>query len=299
MAVKDLLTREEIFLNAVAEGKPAPVKPLTREEMLMQKMAKTSGGATSWNDLTDKPFYEEVQVGTIIENQTVEIVDGYASIYGANAVIEVGKTYTIVFDGETYECIAWVLDMDGMSVISIGNGELGGVDGIGEDVPFVICTVGTSAEIYATDGTHTVEVTGMAAMVHAIDSKFLPSAMENPYERGAISLGEILELCNPSDYFHVHVGETTYEELDTLRYRAVNRISYEDTSYVGLHASVYSRVGLGASGETGHVEIVALDQNAIPCRISIETESVSSEDDSIYNAKVATVTVTYPLGRPQ
>lgn len=53
------LNRKEALVNAKANGTLDSFKPLTREEAFTKKALELGGGASSWNDLTDKPFYEE------------------------------------------------------------------------------------------------------------------------------------------------------------------------------------------------------------------------------------------------
>ena len=86
------MTRREVFMNAVAKGEEAPIEPLTREEVLLAEHAKReasggsggSGGVTSWNDLTDRPFGEDYYTlwdKNDCDFESLEIVEGYVKVY--------------------------------------------------------------------------------------------------------------------------------------------------------------------------------------------------------------------------
>lgn len=86
--------RREMFLHAIATGCECPIEPVTREEMLMAEHAKReaqgggSGGVSSWNDLTDKPFdVELIQSEPVFEGDTdgFEYIDVSALIGGTQA----------------------------------------------------------------------------------------------------------------------------------------------------------------------------------------------------------------------
>jgi hypothetical protein len=134
-----------------------------------------AGGASSWNDLTDKPFGEEVRHGALVDSQTAEVNDGYSELYNVYGIFKEGNTYTIVFDGVTYECVAWY--HNGYDAIVVGNGTFVEADGIGEDVPFAIGGYASDCTAYlnASNGTHTVEVQGEYWVTKKIDENYLPN----------------------------------------------------------------------------------------------------------------------------
>lgn len=81
------------------------------------------GGATSWNDLEDKPFHDEERIViakeryTIFRTPVLSDVEGYTTPNGclaANSII-VGDTYIVVFNGVEYRGLAYeysILSMD-------------------------------------------------------------------------------------------------------------------------------------------------------------------------------------------
>ncbi len=287
-------------------GKGATAYDKTGEKITGAMESGICGATPDWNASEGEPghvlnrtHWEETKISSIIERQTVAVFPD-AELNGVKAMLKVGETYTIILDGETYECTAWWHAVWG--VVVVGNGAFVQANGMGDDVPFSIDLSDEAGEIVAylsaSDGTHTIEVNGVSTKVHAIDSKYLPSAMENPSDRGVINVYEILELCRPSDHLYVNVGETTYGELRNLLNHAINPIAHEGVTYTGLSTVVGNHFISGKN--TGYVNIVALDSDAIPCKIAIASESISSLDNNdLDNAKVATVTVTYPLGRSQ
>lgn len=125
----------------------------------MEDGIANSGGVTSWNDLSDRPFYEEVKMGNVVENYTVEVTEGYAEIPEVYGKIGVGMTYEVFFDGQVYECVAWY--HDGWEAIILGNGLFVEAEGNGEDFPFALDFYSDpSAYLNADNGQHEVGVRG-------------------------------------------------------------------------------------------------------------------------------------------
>lgn len=64
----------------------------------------------SWNDVTDKPFYEkkEIKIVTILPEATYEYIGGDddCAYIDTDFTIEKGKTYTVLIGGEKIECVA-------------------------------------------------------------------------------------------------------------------------------------------------------------------------------------------------
>lgn len=96
------------------------------------------GGTVSWNDLTDKPFYEtDVALfpETTVTFEAQEAFDGVnAFIAECSFVFQIGATYKVRFDGVDYICRCTL------------NGNLGNEGAMFEDIeptnePFIIMTV--------------------------------------------------------------------------------------------------------------------------------------------------------------
>lgn len=140
-------------------------------------LAPGAGGVSSWNDLTDKPFYTSVEFGEIVPSQSVEFSEqhgfGMASNFPPNDTKLInGEEYTITWDGVEYKCTPF--DTDGQ--LYLGNmGIIQGNEGTGE--PFLMVTSDGSSwqAIIEEAGTHTVGISGKTEVVHPIDGKYLPT----------------------------------------------------------------------------------------------------------------------------
>ena len=121
--------------------------------------------------LPDGVGYEEGENTTLV-NITVDIhsEDLYKKISNDCLFVE-GETYVVTLNGETYTCVAWIYD-DG---INIGNGNIYGGEGMGDDVPFS-CDSYDNGSCYLnveSEGTYSIKIEGMKHMLHKIDSKYL------------------------------------------------------------------------------------------------------------------------------
>lgn len=127
--------------------------------------------------------YEEVDnIKFVVPEQTVMVQgDGDGEMFvglltGNLMEGEVGKTYTVTFDGVEYECVFGLVDSYG--VYYIGNIQdllkLPGYDG--EKVPFLIMSQGGGTQIVTSiSGMHTVSVAEITRTIHPIAERFLPN----------------------------------------------------------------------------------------------------------------------------
>lgn len=147
---------------------------------LMKKLGG-GGGASSWNDLTDKPFGEEREE-TLLLNATTIITSSIgdhaiATVKGITSVITPGVLYEVSFDGETYSCVAEESAIFGE--ILVGNSGLsaeyvaqyGAVD-TGE--PFCLVQ-GEGRWIFGTkeSGEFSVSVKTVSKTIKTIDPKYI------------------------------------------------------------------------------------------------------------------------------
>ena len=136
-----------------------------------------SGGVTSWNDLTDKPFYEEVVEGYILPETTLTGTDGQMIITN-EFHLQDGQTYTVKWNGTEYTC-ACIEEEVGL--YGLGNlGAMMGGESTGE--PFVIMngeSLGLGDAGYgvavALDGssTATVSIYGKKVTIYTLEEKYL------------------------------------------------------------------------------------------------------------------------------
>lgn len=143
------------------------------------------GGVTSWNELEDKPFGEEVSLSELYASEGIAFSQhiGYSDVYvseqGAVPAIQlvVGNTYFVNWEGTEYQCIA--ADYSGratclgnLSIMRYG-------DDTGE--PFLVMSM-PSYDQYAvatkdTAATHSVGIYEGSVTIHTIDPKFLPDEL--------------------------------------------------------------------------------------------------------------------------
>ena len=151
-----------------------------------QQLVTDGEGNTRWEDRLAYVTTEE-QVIFSQENIAFTEQNGvYASDSMPITAISSGEKVRVDFDGETYDCVAYVFDADsgsysvvpgqGSDHIFIGNGFL---YGSGEDTgePFLIMYSRSRSKIVIatllTNPTHTVSVTRAVETVHKIPEKFL------------------------------------------------------------------------------------------------------------------------------
>lgn len=126
MALEPITRQEKIIAGQ-------DLTPITRMEKFLKQYGGGSGGVTSWNDLTDKPFGEVTTVKEVLAECQPEFnSDGGAFVLASAPDIVVGKTYIVSWNGVDYSCVA----QGGTSLWGVGNLETFGLIGNGE--PFAI-----------------------------------------------------------------------------------------------------------------------------------------------------------------
>ena len=122
--------------------------------------------------------YPYKEIGTILDG-TFEFVvnDG---LYGhqisdENFTFDIGKTYTVIWDGVTYQCVAATFD----GIPMLGNlGIIGHPNNTGEPFVFIGGAV-NGVSTNDTAATHTITV--RLEIVYTISSEFLPQATQSAY----------------------------------------------------------------------------------------------------------------------
>lgn len=141
----------------------------------------SGGGVSSWNDLTDKPFYEETQTVEVLAECQPSYVEseGMFLLEGVLPDLIAGETYIVTWNDTEYTCIAQdlsVLTDGGLSGVSLGN--LSEFGGIGNNEPFATVPVDDGLSIVPLDGSTsvTLSIRQEQTVVRKLDNKYLDLA---------------------------------------------------------------------------------------------------------------------------
>lgn len=141
-------------------------------------------GVTSWNELADKPFYEEGNSEVLFATQDVtdfamhEVYGMYfKSILPAPFAFVIGETYRVHWNGVIYDCVAQDASTLIAGMIAIGNGTGFGL--LGNDEPFAIGVTDSDINFFVLDPNdtrtqHNIGITYEATSIKALDAKYLP-----------------------------------------------------------------------------------------------------------------------------
>lgn len=165
---------------------------------------KGGSGASSWNDLTDRPFYEETVVEVLLEEREIgDFVNdmGYG-VPGEEFNFGEGMdAFTLVL-GETYivswDKIEYLVEAQNASTVqegAIGLGNCASLGGSGKDEPFVVGWSPGGVVFLDVSGSgelkHTASIRRETVAVKKLDAKFLP--METIDQRIETVINEALE----------------------------------------------------------------------------------------------------------
>lgn len=131
---------------------------------LMKKLGG-GGGASSWNDLTDKPFDSEQLVRMLADSVSVAGAEDRDRSLGSFDLV-IGEEYTVEFDGVQYDKLV-CFDDGGFNAIGAPFGDYA-------KYPFCIYNDGYIICAYGGEGAHTVSVFQQTETVKTIDKKYLP-----------------------------------------------------------------------------------------------------------------------------
>ena len=166
-----------------------------------------SGGVTSWNDLTDKPFDTVEKEDYIIPETTVAMTEGQGLLMSPPAAAWAGsRAYTVNWNGTDYNCTSIEMEDAGITGYILGNMAI--LDGEDTGEPFLImgfnepndgmggcyavCADMTGAE------SATFSVHGMGQFVETLPEKYLPKtvrALEVPIVANVVD-NELVYTCD-------------------------------------------------------------------------------------------------------
>lgn len=153
------------------------------------KIPEASGGVSSWNDLTDKPFQEEEVMTAVMAEQDIT---GFANVgYGVPSkgfnfgegmdafTLELGVEYTVMWDGEAYPTTAQDISAAmGDGTYALGNAAAINSAFSGNNEPFIIGWTTMGITILVADGstntTHKVGIFRSGGKVWKLNAECLP-----------------------------------------------------------------------------------------------------------------------------
>ena len=175
-----------------------------------------SGGVTSWNDLTDKPFGTVEKEGYILpETDLLDIADVELFLLNPLAGSPIlGETYIVIYDGVEYNCVAQEIEEDYLRFIGLGS-----TDGTAAEYPFTIALMpdgftvdaltvyGFIQPIVEPTTSTMVSVYGKGEFTETIDEKYLPTSIPQIVfiDIALTSDGMGLQLTNGS-FYTVHAA---------------------------------------------------------------------------------------------
>lgn len=148
--------------------------------------------------IKNRPFYmgDLVEI-ELVPEETFTIEEGYIQI-SDNVTFVDGKTYIVTFNGEQYECVAWT----GEEAVCIGNGNIYGGEGMGDDVPFS-CDSYNDGSCYLnapSNGSYSIKITTIEQEIVKIDPKYLPEGGVGYVETGStVEIFDIIQIANDFD----------------------------------------------------------------------------------------------------
>ena len=147
------------------------------------EIPEASGGVSSWNDLTDKPFGEVDNREFLFPEQDVE---GFAvSMYGMMGVSispapfapVIGETYSILWEDQVYDCEAIDVSAAMPGVVAMGNGAA--FDFPDNNEPFIVAVSAVDINFFVVDTSdqreqHHIAIFRGGIAVKTLDAKYLP-----------------------------------------------------------------------------------------------------------------------------
>ena len=130
-----------------------------------------------------RTHWEEVEEVEILAETTVTIPEDNSDVdLPKTTQLTVGKTYFVILDGVSYECVAWYSDDE--NAVIIGNGAIFGGEG-GNGEPFS-CDSYSSGDIYLNTekaGTYTISISTKENIIHKLDKKYLPDQIQTDWNQ--------------------------------------------------------------------------------------------------------------------
>ena len=180
-----------------------------------------------------RTHWEEVEEVEILAETTVTIPeDNSDADLPKTTQLTVGKTYFVILDGVSYECVAWY--SDDADAVMIGNGAIYGGEG-GNGEPFS-CDSYSSGDIYLNTekaGTYTISISTMENVIHKLDKKYMPDEVI-----------ESIDIANNA--------QTTANNAQTTANSKMNASNPVGTGSFSMGRKANSVVGINSHAEGGN-----------------------------------------------
>ena len=219
---------------------------------------------------------------TVVSEETVD-TSNYSYTFATPFVLNVGQTYIVVFDGTTYNCVAFRDNMN------YNRTTIGGSYGDFSVYPFSICVKSSGDTCIETEvlSTHTVKVTNVVETIQQLDEKYIPDSFAKvDYVEDTVAEVEntltdkINRKANSSDItsgFATSVVAT----LDTSNWKGV---AYGDGKYIAVGDRKFAYSTDGESWQYGTLPFYANGiayGNGMFCAYGYSSNAVCYSTDGI------------------
>jgi lysophospholipase L1-like esterase len=225
--------------------------PFTYEDFTEEQLAGLKGepGASSWNDLEDKPFEEFEGEEVVLEETEITTAPGSNNAYVSINISPIfGEQYNVVFDGFEYKITA------GLYGASYYLGNLSIVHGDGDDTGEPFCWY--EAYLYTkTAGTYTIGIKHITVDVKPLDEKYIPESIarvddvpQNAADVGALPLAGGTLTAKNSDVLTIDGPTNTYY---VVKCNGGNRATFgfvRNFACVSNEQAGGARIGVDANG---------------------------------------------------
>ena len=218
---------------------------------------------TSGSYINNRPFGSMGTTEVALLDGTFEFGQNnqlYIYMQDSTTVFEIGKEYTVIFDGVNYTCTAFYIN----TTPALGNGAIAMTSLTDTGEPFIIGTNGVKlfVETKLTDASHTVTIKINEENIKKIDQKYIPDvylSKDSPVGTGSFSLNrriatDIGEYSFAEGYHTIASGNNSHAEgfLTTASGESSHAEGYETiASGNNSHAEGNNTT---ASGEFSHAE---------------------------------------------
>ena len=293
---------EEQKLTNIADAirsKTGGVDTLSVDEMVTEiEGISTGAGEVSWNDLTDKPFYETEPVETVLADNVIVTTSDNSSQTQNDPIgfkVEEGVEYTVIFNGVEYLCVGTKDDWGGAF---IGSRTLWYYEPYNKtEEPFAY---GNGWFMTAVDGTYTVSIFATLPEVHKIDGKYLDyessefrNGVKNAvmFDEAYLEVGttKLRDICPDAQYESKTIGLVSFSDAQGVHSLFVFSSSF--TIYNGVPTVLLSCIQ--TTGEEGlirfEVAFPSEDLDAVANDIKTYKTVIPTEKyiNSLIEAKLA------------